>query len=259
MKLTFVYKMEDDYWNDGLKRAIDVLGESWNVRKQNGYWKPYITDFILVWGAFGSNQDSWICDLPFKKGICVAGGLIDHPNVHKYDVVFVETKWHQREFRKIGINAKVAFGTNTDLFYNMGMPRTIDYLYPAAFALWKRHEKFLEHMGSKVAVGYIQPGGHEKECYERCIEHPETTVLPRVKPDVLAWLYNQAKSVAIPSTINGGGERTVLEALACGCEVSVASDNPKLRELLSTHGGGVTNHLDYAHALKEGIREVYEA
>lgn len=255
MKITFVYKLEDEYWNDGLKAAIDILSERNEVRKQNGFYKPYIADFVLVWGAFGSPQQQWVMGSPFKKGICVAGGPVDHPDIHKFDVVFVETKWHQREFRKRGVDAKIAFGTNTELFYNMNIERQIDRIYPAAFALWKRHDMFVSLPGRKLAVGYMQPNEHEKECYEVCVLDKETTVMPRVTPDVLAWLYNQSKKVSITSTVVGGGERTVLEGLACGCEVEVPEDNPKLIELLADSRGRLLTHVDYAESLKRGIKE----
>ena len=255
MQITFVYDLEDEYWNDGLKKAIDILSEKHQVRKQNGFYKPVFTNFVLVWGAFGSKQQKSVMEAPFRKGICVAGGPINHPDIHAFDVIFVETKWHQREFRKLGVNAVLAFGTNNDIFYDMQIPRTIDRLYPAAFAKWKRHELFLELPGKKFAVGYMQPNEIEKECYEMCINDPETTVIPRVTPEVLAWFYNQSKKVSVTANIYGGGERTVLEGLACGCDVEVPEDNIKLLELLNDCKARVPTAVDYAQSLKRGIEE----
>lgn len=256
MKLSFVYNLEDEYWNDGLKKAVDILSEKWEVRKFNRDFVNYMTDFVLVWGAFGSEQERLVAELPYPKGICVAGGPVSHPDVHKFDVVFVESDWWKQQFRKVGVNARVAFGTNTEIFYDMKLEqRPIDYLYPAAFAKWKRHEKFLLREGRKVAIGYMQPNDHERECYDICLGDPDTLVIPRVKPSVLPWLYNQSKNVYIPSTLAGGGERTVLEALSCGCHVEVESDNEKLVKLLEQAKVHVPDHMEYAQKLRSGIGE----
>lgn len=254
MRISFVYKLDDPNWSDGLKKALDVLSEKHDIKYHNGSYTNYFADVVLCWGAFGSWQEQFVSELPYKKAILVAGGPISHPNIHKYDIVFVETKWHQEQFRKLGVNAVVAFGTNTDLFTNMDIQRPIDYLSVGAFAKWKRHELFLEKPGNKVAVGYMQPGGIESECYEMCIENKDTLVIPQVSPEALMWLYNQSKVVSITSTVNGGGERTVLEALSCGCDVEVEPDNPKLVQLLQNKK--VPTYLDYAMVLERELNRI---
>ena len=45
----------------------------------------------------------------------------------------------------------------------------------------------------------------------------------------LNTLYNSARTMYIPSTWYGGGERAVLEARAAGCRVEVEADNEKLK------------------------------
>ncbi len=42
-------------------------------------------------------------------------------------------------------------------------------------------------------------------------------------------MYNSAAVVYIPCTVDGGGERAVLEAKAAGAVVEVEADNPKLQ------------------------------
>lgn len=257
MKISFVYSVDDATWNDGLKRAIDVLGEKHTVKKHNGRYKNYFADVVLCWGAFGSWQEQLVSELPYKKAICIAGGPLNHPNIHKYDVVFVETKWHQEELKKLGVNSVIAFGTNSDLFTDMGLvERPIDYLSVGAFAKWKRHELFLEKEGRKVAVGYMQPDGIESECYEMCLKDKGTLALPQISPDSLVWLYNQAKTVSITSTLMGGGERTVLEALSCGCDVEVEPDNRKLVQLLQSCKVKVPTYIDYANVLSRELNRI---
>jgi len=257
MKLTFVYKADDAYWNDGLKVAVDILSQSWDVRKQNGAYKPYITDFVLVWGALGSEQVTAVKDWPFLKGICIAGGPIDHPDIHKFDVVFVETRWHQKQFKRIGVNARLAFGTNTQLFKPIPEQHKIwEAIYPAAFATWKRHYLFAQKYKERgLCVGYVQPDNWEHECVDICYENG-CTVLPQVTPEVLVYLYNASKKVYISSNSMGGGERAVLEGLACGCEVEVDSDNEKLVDLLADMKHKLLTEEHYAHELKKGIKEV---
>lgn len=270
MNITFVYDAPDEYWNDGLKKAIDIMGTQWNIRKQNGFFKPIMTDFVLVWGAFGSKQQERVMESPFKKGICIAGGPLNHPDIHKFDVVFVETKWQQNELRKIGVDAKLAFGTNTDLFKPIPeQPKLFTAIYPAAFALWKRHNLFADRycmngedsstkgllFKPSIALGYMQANEWERETYDYCMSKG-IVVLPQVKPEVLAYLYNACDIVYIPSTIVGGGERAVLEALACGIDVEVEDDNPKLVQLLKDMKHKLLTHHDYAKSLMEGIKDV---
>jgi hypothetical protein len=260
IKLAFVYDVDVDYWQDGLWSAIDIIRQTklyqvYPVNIREAVFPDINFDFVLVWGALGSKQVNLVKNLPNKKGICVAGGPINHPDVHAFDVVFAETSWHVREFRKIGVDAKLAFGTNTSLFkpYN-NISKIWDRIYPAAFALWKRHDLFCAKPGKKLAVGYIQPNNHEKECWEICL-HCGVSVLPMVTPNVLVWLYNSAKVVSVTADLFGGGERAVLEGLACGLEVEVEQDNEKLVELLAEQKKHLSTEVDYAQALKEGIEE----
>lgn len=255
MKLAFIYNNPDPYWNDGLKAAIDLLAMKWDIRRQNAVYQPYMCDLALVWGALGSSQVTTVADWPMPKAICIAGGPINHPDIHKFDIVFVETRWHQREFRKIGIDAKLAFGTNTDLFRRIPQTKVFDAIFPATFAAWKRHYLFAERYKDKgLAVGWMQPNGWEKECYETCQEKG-SVVLPAVPAETLAYLYNASKTVYLPADIWGGCERAVLEGLACGCNVEVEADNPKLVELLADQTIRLSTHYDYADTLKRTITD----
>lgn len=263
-KIAFVYNVDDNYWRDGLWAALEIIRKSssnievYPVNLKTSFFPDQAFDFTLVWGALGSEQVGLVKGLPGKKGVCIAGGPVVHPDVHAFDVVFVETLWHVREFKKIGVRAKRAFGTNTKLFRPMEEQPTIwDRIYPAAFALWKRHEIFCDKPGKKLAVGYIQPHNHEAECWRKCLR-AGVTVLPMVTPGVLVHLYNASKIVNITSDISGGGERAVLEGLACGLLVEVEQDNPKLFELLAEQEERLLTEQDYANSLMEGIRECLE-
>jgi hypothetical protein len=72
-------------------------------------------------------------------------------------------------------------------------------------------------------------------------------------PSKLRNIYNCSDVVYIPADINGGGERAILEARACGRTVEVERDNPKLQELVD---GQLFDHHYYAEQLKKGILSV---
>ena len=62
-----------------------------------------------------------------------------------------------------------------------------------------------------------------------------------------------AHELYIPSTVNGGGERAVLEGRACGIKVTVERDNPKLQELTTSQ---LYDHVFYADRLAAAIASV---
>ena len=257
MKIAFLYDVDDDYWKDGLWAALQLIGKRWSVSYFNLARNEIPSgkfDFVLTWGALTSRQAQMAATLDGKKGLCLAGGPIDNALVHSFDIVFAETNWHVKKLRKLGVNVKRAFGTNIDLFHPIdGYPKVWDAIYPAAFASWKRHELFAAKPGFKLAVGYIQPRGIDKESVEVC-EKNGVMVLPQVTPDVLVRLYNASRKVIITANLWGGGERAVLEGLACGLPVEVAPDNEKLVELLAEQQRHLLTHVDYAKALVEGIK-----
>jgi len=257
-KIAFVYNVDEQYWRDGLWAALNIIQTTpgWELYRFNlkeTFFSDDNYDFVLVWGAFGSSQVDFVKNLPYKKGVCVAGGPIEAITAKDFDVVFVETPWHVREYQKLGIKTRLAFGTNTALFKPIpSQVKVWDAIYPAAFALWKHHYIFCQKPGKKLAVGYMQPDGWEKECYEVCLNNG-VTVLPQVAPTVLVWLYNASKKVVITSDLWGGGERAVLEGLACGLPVEVEPDNEKLVELLEINRKNLATEEDYANALRAGI------
>ena len=80
-------------------------------------------------------------------------------------------------------------------------------------------------------------------------------VRSEVPYDKLAAIIRDAHELYMPSTVNGGGERAVLEARACGIKVSVERDNPKLEELADTTSP-LYDHKFYADQLVKAIASV---
>jgi hypothetical protein len=57
----------------------------------------------------------------------------------------------------------------------------------------------------------------------------------------------------VGATVEGGGERALFEARACGAEVHMPGDNPKLEQLAAKP---VWDHHYYADRLAQGLEEL---
>lgn len=280
-KILFIYEVEDEsLWKDGLWAALELLKQDFEIYKHNLKTStgelpihPDSADFILGWGAFGSPADKEIqarakvqrehYKRPYKTGLCIAGNAMHPGGLENYDVLFYETEWYKPQI-EVHPNLVHAFGVNTDIFHYVGevvKPGAVrivnedntlwDYLTVGAFASWKRQSKICFKKGSKMAVGQIQ-----KNNMRESIEIVGQLILggcgvsDSVTPERLANFYRAAKKVYIPADINGGGERAILEARACGTDVEIEPDNAKLLELT---GSPVWDHYYYATQIKKGI------
>jgi len=277
MKLAVVTELPKEhfaFWEDGLYAALKHLtGEyAWEIdvfnlpSMQNPQIKTQQYDFGLYWGALNRSQHG---KKIFKKsGLCYGGGPISRHNTEYFDIVFTESARDLDAFKKLGVNATKAFGTNTDLFKPMESPVVFDSIYPAAFAKWKRHDLFVEYVTKSngtnrelpsVAIGYMQPNEHEKECYEVCTA-AGVLVVPWIPSSSLVYLYNGSRQCVVAADPEGGGQRTVLEAKACDVPVVILNkDHQKLMELDSlTHRQVLEewSHINYAEQLKKGIESV---
>jgi hypothetical protein len=268
-KLLFVYEHSNPtFWLDGLNSAIHCLEQDFEVT-----WFNLLTgnpddvvkaDFVLGWGGFNSKVDKFIQELQKwsnapdhdvpKFGLCIAGNAFPYSG-QKYDVLFYETNWVRDFLNLTSIDAKIvkAFGINTDIFNEVDFmtPLVFDYIGVGAFAKWKRWEKMKDKKGIRLVVGeYQKDNDSESGDITRDLIRNGVIVSGMVHPLDLANFYHWSKTLYMPADIYGGGERTVLEARACGLRVEVEDDNPKLQELLMCK---IPSHLEYAYRLKEGI------
>lgn len=241
--INFIYEIDNEtYWNDGLRLAVKLLEQDFEVNYCNlalgGDKKIRIDKPILYWGSFINPIIKQIIYLQVPKVMLFSGGNPRVAMAHQFDVIFIEDDWALSEFRDMGINAKYAFGINSQLFKPMKLNKVWDCIYPAAFALWKRHDVFVDYCKKNnkkgLAVGYMQPNEVEKECYEVCLDNG-IDVMPRVTPDVLAYLINMSKEVVVPSDLLGGGQRTMWEAQACKVPVNKELLNDRLKSVYSKH------------------------
>jgi hypothetical protein len=273
-KILFVYDHKFSHlWRDGLWAALELINKDkkFEVSKCNLHDEEYQLgvdtsryDFILGWGAYGSPVDDALkiiktSDQFSKKpplGLCVAGNASPIPTENIYDVIFYETEWAKENYlSSVKGNLVHAFGTNTDM-YNRWKEAPIiwDWLSVGAFAYWKRHERMIARSGTKLVIGEIQ-----RDNWQESFDIISDLLLAGVGisgmlyPSKLRNIYNCSDVVYIPADINGGGERAILEARACGRTVEVERDNPKLQELVD---GQLFDHHYYAEQLKKGILSV---
>lgn len=275
MRLLFVYDHKyPQLWLDGLSAALNTLEQKWVIEKINlqdfkemesgqFYLEKKVNergrecDFTLGWGAFNSPVDNLLKGLKIKKGLCIAGNAFPPTECLQYDALFYETKWYRPQIEHHP-HIFQAFGVNTDIFFQVEsypVPILWDYIGVGSFSYWKRWEKMTHKTGRKLIIGEYQKDNEEES--GRIVKHllkNGVMVSDMVNPFDLSLLYNSSRVLYLPSDINGGGERAVLEARSCGLTVECEDDNPKLKELINLEK--IPTHLDYANCLERGITTV---
>lgn len=266
-RLLFVYDHpRPEFWLDGLWAALNVLEEDFEIERFNLHKGGMVTygasnRFVLGWGAFGSSVDKYVqsFDKLTKRGLCIAGNATDNVGAGFYDVLFYETNWIKDNYLPHHSNARLAFGVNTDLFTEatIATPVVWDYIGVGALANWKRWEKMAQKKGNRLVIGEYQDKNESESLnIARDLIRGGVMVSNQVSPYDLINYYHWSRTLYMPSDIYGGGERAVLEARACGLNVEIEDDNPKLRELVELET--VPSHFDYAKQLKEGILSCLE-
>jgi len=261
MKILFVYyHKHPEYWKDGLWWSINELSKKEDVTwinlayEYNGVNLENF-DFILGWGAFGSPADLFLQGMiGKKKGLCLGGNATPVPvYANYYDIIFYETNWIKNNYLKnIHTNLVKAFGVNTKIFFNQNQyPFIWDYLSVGSFSYWKRHDRLKDKIGTRLVVGEVQKDNLSEsiDIISDLITN-DIAVSGMVTPEKLNLIYNLSETVYIPADINGGGERAVLEAMSCGCNIEIEEDNPKLKELLE---GPLLTEKDYFNSLYTAI------
>lgn len=271
-KLLFVYDMRDtSKWMDGLWAALNLLEVDFEISKYNlaknlppkepdGPPFPdsdWHVDFTLGWGGFGSQVDNWLQHHPYKRALCIGGNTNPSQGMENYNVLFYETKW-VRDFLSLHLHSNIihAFGVNTDIYneIDISVPIVWDYIGVGSLAAWKRWSKMSDKRGNKLVIGEYQLGNEPESLgIAQDLLKAGVMVSNMVSPFDLANFYHWSRTLYMPSDIYGGGERAVLEARACGLNVEIEDDNPKLKELLESP---IYDHHYYAEQLKKGIMSV---
>lgn len=271
-KILFLFNLRPaqlDCWTDGLREALQLLKDDVDLTLlnvyNNGFNIDVVDDFDMVigWGTFRGNIADALEQSKLLKGkkiaLCVGGSLVPPYNEHLYDVVFYESEWYKRNYLRqyiqLGGRAIHAFGVNGKFFFNDGKEheKIFDYVACGSFALWKRHDLIKSKSGLRFVFGEVQ-----KENLQESLSigfdlfTNGVGIMDMVPQAQLANIYRATKTVFVGNETHGGGERTVLEARACGTHVEVMDDNPKLLSLLEAP---ITDHVYYYQKLKEGIEK----
>lgn len=252
-------------WQDGLNAALGVMQEKYDYEiyvvaedKQDAMHRKIREigpDVILSWGSLDRPSFAGMREHGVPTALCFAGGTTKDPNVSSFDIVFVESETYEKAFKKDNINVKRAFGTNSRLFVPIDVNKNFLGFYPAAFALWKRHELFAPAVGKGgLACGkFIE---QEHVCIEVCVKNG-VTILPQVPYAVVPYLFNQSKFAVITASSIGGSQRAVLEAMSCNTIPIVMSDSEKCAEYVKDSGFGVIVEPT-VEAIKEALSKTYK-
>jgi hypothetical protein len=253
-------------WRDGFTAAIERLPNEFEARwlnihpehpgHEDALERLPACDVLLAksnWGWIVDRHVRRRCRRSFPPKAIMISGVADPPwrwRMRFYDVLFFETPWYERRIRRHPRRLH-AFGVDKRVMWPDGnVARDIDWLSVGALKPYKRHELLLEKPGRRLVVGDTtdaDPGVVDR------LTAGGIEILRFLPYEQLAGYYRRARNVLVGATMEGGGERSVLEARACGARVQVEEDNPKLRAL---QRAPVWDHDYYARQLAKGLHEV---
>jgi hypothetical protein len=139
------------------------------------------------------------------------------------DHLIVETPFALDELRMPGLPASVAFGINTTAFSPLPeVERTWDIVSAGELGSWKRFDRLATRMpGGKKAVMAKRAGHKGEDELSDALRAAGVVVFENLTKLEMAAVYRSSKLVYMPAVLRGGGERVVLEAMACGASVEV--------------------------------------
>jgi hypothetical protein len=250
-------------WRDGFTAALELLGERFDVRwlnlhpsspdQDSALERLPDCDVLLV-----NSNWRWIVDRLVRRRLGRSrpplalriAGVGDPPRRRRmrfYDVLFYETPWYEpriaRHPRRIH-----AFGVDTRVMRPAGGgPRDVDWLSVGALKPYKRHELLGSRTGRRVVLG--DSVGADADTVA-ALEQDGVELHDFGSYEDLAGWYRRSRNVLVGATTEGGGERTLFEARACGARVHMPGDNPKLEQL---RGAPLWDHHYFAGRLEEGL------
>ena len=248
--------------------------------KSNWYYVPdeFMRTFAADWGlanvalqVAGSQPPPWLDqglealqagaerslgvspDAEFAGSAPLGRGL--NASVPFYRVLFYETPWY--ESLALAHPAPSRRSASTTKPCSRPARRRAGHRRPLRGQVRRRQRRARAVVGRYAGLRRVAVGDYEP--LEAYAEGPRIVadlraggvdVRSPVPHAALADLYRRTRVVVVPSQLQGGGERAVLEARRCGCEVHVFADNSKLAGLLK---GPVPGAAEYATRLARGL------
>lgn len=251
-------------WHDGFTAALDILKSKYNITLINLSEKEPLAeeldgyDFLLVKSNWNKIVDNYIRKeikkINIPSGLMISG--TGHPpsirEMMFYDVLWYETPIYKSRISKHP-NIFHGFGIDTNVMYPEKCTKIYDWLTIGGLWQYKRLELFVLNEGKKLIIGDKNTTSAKKVM--ETLNMKDVEIIDFVTYNELRGYINKSKNVHISANINGGGERAVLEARACGVPVKIEKDNPKLAELLDTE---IWSHKYYADQLQMGIESLIQ-
>ncbi|WP_157804963.1 CatB-related O-acetyltransferase [Confluentibacter lentus] len=250
-------------WKDGFTRAINILSEDFNITWINLFdVKPSSDelnqfDFLIVkscWDWIVDNYVRSLKNLKVYKGIMVSCSKIPNnkQSMFFYDIVWYETYWYGKQISEHP-NLVHAFGVNASDFGFQNYEKDIDVLGIGALTSHKRFHKFIDlPQEKKVIVGDVNTT--DSSGIKSYLENSGIKILEYTSQEELSKLINKSKLVYIPSDVNGGGERAVLESRLCNVPIKIENDNPKLKELIASP---IWDEYYYSNQIRTSIQKLF--
>jgi len=246
-------------WKDGLWLAMQHLEKDYDVTYHDIDEDIPNDAVVLYWeapctinGQFADNYKR-IQNLPNKKILLFAGGLLKKEWVTGFDLLCVESAINAKECEEQGIPYVTAFGINEEIMKPSNKTKKYDGIHHGTCASWKRQWLVGEALGAKgLVVGRFQDS--DPMPFDKCREYG-TTVMDEKTPEEICELLNESLCCLQTSDYWGGGQRCTLEAMACNIPVVVMEDSPKNREYVEESGFGYIVNPS-KEAINSAVREV---
>lgn len=251
------HKIPKVTWYDGFVKGIQLLEEKYemiwlNTRFQKVQDLPFdLADAVLIKSDFGSELDMAVrkyIPLTTPKALLISSTKSPF-EPEFYDVLFYETNWYRQKILDHPCTIH-GFGVNTEVMQpNNEVEKVYDYIMVADMHCpGKRVEKFLDKPGKKLLISGFK--GIEEEV-SFALNEAGIDIIDFVRFDKIALYYQMSRKAYNASTVPGGGDRFLLEARACGLEVEIEPENPKLQELIE---GPIYDHRYYANQIDLGLQ-----
>jgi len=261
---------KDRTWNDGFIAALRELAQRGHrISFVNAHCDDAVDAFAARHGdadvVLAKSNWGWIVDRFVRRhttraaparAIMVSGisDPISYRRGRFYDTVFYQTEWYRHRLSE-RLHLVHAYGINTKAMHPPADPVEAewDWLYVGALTANRRPDRLLDKTGRRLAVGDVSSS--TPTLVDR-LREGGVVVRDYVPYDELRSLYWSAERLYVPAALDGGGERQLMEAIACGRPVEVEPDNPKLAEVVAKAASWTEAY--FADQLERGLTEAVE-